>query len=66
MQANLEVSFGRDPVVDPRLLIAARALCVRSAEELKGVQLQRLADFEGPPVLPPASEVRAPALRCDR
>lgn len=54
-----EVSFGNDPVVDPRLLTAARALCARSVDELKGVQLQRLADSGGRPALSPASEVRA-------
>ena len=58
VQANLEVSFGRNPVVDPRLMAAARALSVRSVDELKGIQLQRLADFSGKPVLPPATEVR--------
>jgi hypothetical protein len=58
VQANLEVSFGRNPIVDPRLLAATRALCVRSIDELRGLELQRLADFVGKPVLPPASEVR--------
>lgn len=57
VQANLEVSFGRHPLVDPRLLTAARALCAQSTDELKAVQLQRLADFHGPPVLSPQSEV---------
>ncbi len=52
-----EVSFGREPVVDARLLTAARALCMRSAAELKGIQLQRLADFGGKPAASPASEV---------
>ena len=58
LQANLEVSLGRKPVVDPRLMAATRALCVRSVDELRGLKLQRLADFGGKPVLPPASEVR--------
>jgi hypothetical protein len=38
-------------------MAATRALCVRSADELKGIQLQRLADFNGTPVLAPATEV---------
>lgn len=58
MQANLEVSFGRNPVVDPRLMAATRALCVTSVDELRGLELQRLADFVGKPALPPSSEVR--------
>jgi hypothetical protein len=58
VQANLEVSFGHNPVVDPRLMAATRALCVTSVDELRGLELQRLADFVGKPVLPPASEVR--------
>lgn len=58
-QANLEVSFGRDPLVDPRLLTAARALCAQSMDDLKAVQLQRLSDFRGPPMLSPQSEAAA-------
>jgi hypothetical protein len=58
VQANLEVSFGRNPLVDPRLMAATRALCVRSVDELRGLKLQRLADFVGKPALPPASEVQ--------
>ena len=58
MQANLEVFFGIGPIVDPRLLTAARALSTSSAAELKGVQLERLASLGGKPVLSAASEVR--------
>ena len=46
--ANLEVSVGRQPLVDPRLLAGVRILSASSAAELRGRTVQDLGNLNAP------------------
>lgn len=56
--ANLEVGIGGSPPADPRLLGAARVLCLKDAGLLADRNSAQLQDWDSP--LSPANEVRTP------